>query len=172
MGEIIWQAVGAIATAVAAVTAIWALWQARELFKAQQQLSRELTEKQLTLSEQLNHQQMLLSRRQMFFSLFEQFKGMKNINPTSPVWPDVVAAVNFMDLLGICWEGQLVDEKLIFRVFREYVLETYGLVSQCTSADEVQKSGEVMLRESRSATALYHHLLNEHIYRDLPPPLQ
>lgn len=160
-----WQIVEAVSTLGAAILAGLALWQARQLFKDQQQLNQKI-----------HSEQQALAQRQLFIPLFEQFKGIATINPQAPVWPDVVNAVNFLDLLGICWEGQLVDEKILFRVYREFVIDTYERIKQCKNPPERvaknEKEGEEMLRDSRAATSLYNYLVQQHIDRDKPEPLK
>lgn len=156
----IWQAIGSIAALVAAGTAVFALLQAKKIFDAQQ-----------ALTQKIHNQQILLAQRQLFLPLFEQFKDMASIDPDRPVWPDVVRAVNFLELLGVCWEGQLIDEKILFRVFREFVIDSYAQIKRCDSPSPDIKSGEAMLRESRAATTLYNFLLEEHINRDRPGPI-
>lgn len=153
-----WQAIEALATVAAAILAGLALFQASRIFSQQQKQNKNIHE-----------QQKLLAQRQLFLPLFELFKDINSINPTKPVWADVRNAVNFIDLLGVCWEGHLVDRDILFRVFREIVIETYENVQKCTNPpSNVPKDGPAMLRESRAATALYTHLMEEHFNRDQP----
>lgn len=156
-----WQILEAVSTAIAAIFAWRAFRQARQLFKSQQELANTI-----------HQQQMLLAQRQLFVPLFEQLKGIAKVNPDDPVWPDVVAAVNFLDLLGTCWEGQLVDESVLFRVFRNFVIEAYVQVRQCKNPIPREKDGKTLLEESLPATALYKRLIREQSDQERPEPIR
>lgn len=159
--DINWQAIEAISTFAAAVLAGWAVWQTRRIFDKQQSLSKELHDRQLKLDQ-----------RQHFVTVFAEFQKISTINPQKPVWLDVIAAVNFLDLLGVCWEAELVERSVLLRAFRPIFLDTYERIQKCVNPPgNVHKDGPAMLRDSRAATALYNHLMKEYADQDRPSPL-
>lgn len=165
--------VSAIATIIAALLAGWAVWQATKINEAQKNLTESIHKQQKDLTKNIHEQQQALTQRQLFIPLFEQVKGLHTINSNKPVWTHIINAVNVLDLLAVCWEGQLVDEKIILRSYREIFIRTYNEIQKCTNPPEtVLKDGAAMLNDSRSATSLYKYLMEEHINRDKPDPLR
>lgn len=168
-----WQIVEAIATCVAAWLAGGALWQAKVIYNDQQKISEKIHKDQQSLSEELHRQQMVLTQRQLFVQLFGHFQGLRTINPEKPNWVDISATVNFLDLLGVCWEGQLIDEQILLRAFRRVVIDAYNRIERCTNPpSNVEKDGKTMLMESPAAVHLYDRLMKEYLDQDMPDRIQ
>lgn len=162
MEEINWLAVEAVATVCAVFVAFLAFMQATKANRSQRELAKLV-----------HSQQMTLGQRQIIIELFRELKDISSIDSDKPVWPDVVKAVNYLDLLGICWEGEMVDETILFRVYRNFFIDTYEQIERCQSPDpqRIKKDGKAMLSDSRSATALYRYLKNQYQAQDQPASL-
>jgi hypothetical protein len=156
-----WIALGSLGSIFAVVIASIALWQASRISNAQ-----------LKLTETIHKQQMALGQRQAFVDVFEQLKNMPGINPQAPIWPDVVLAVNLLDLIGTAWESKLTDTEMLLRAYQDIFVKTYEDVKRCTNQpSNMPKDGAGMLIDSRSATSLYNHLMNVHLNQNKPQPL-
>ncbi|MEZ4672575.1 MAG: hypothetical protein R3E39_32140 [Anaerolineae bacterium] len=148
----------ALSTLAAATIAFYALFQTRKLFIKQEELS-----------DKIHRQEKLFAQQQAFFPLFEQFKDISTIDPNDPVWVDIINAVNYLELLGVSWEGETVDERTLFRVFGKYIIETYESIKQCKNPPQnIPKDGEEMLSDCPYATRLYSHLKNKQNRRKSP----
>jgi hypothetical protein len=157
-----WFALGSCGSILAVIVASVALWQASRI-----------STKQLELTEKIHNQQMTLAQRQAFVDLFGQLKDMPGINPQAPVWPEVVLAVNLLDLVGTAWESGLTDEEVLLRAYRDIFVRTYDDVRRCKNQPaSMPKDGEGMLLDSRAATSLYEHLMKLHLNQNKPKPLK
>lgn len=160
--ESVWAMVSAIGTCIAAGLAFFALRQANQIFKQQGELSTRI-----------HKEQQLLAQRQLFTTLFQQLNELASIDPQNVNWVDVVKNVNFLELLGVSWEGELVDSDILFRVFDQYILTQYTRIKACKNAPaSLGKDGEQMLLESRSATRLFEHVRDQHLNKNQPKPLK
>ena len=73
----------------------------------------------------LHRKQMLLEQRQILLPLWEKLQKLNEIDPLNPVWRDVINAVNILELIAISWEGQLIDENLIRRMYSDLFIEFF-----------------------------------------------
>lgn len=136
-----WTIIEAISTSLSAIIAAIAIYQ----------------------TVQLQKRQMLLEQRQFLFPLWTQIKELNDINPQKPVWVDVIKAVNFLELVAISWEGQLIDENIIRRVYSHLYLEMYDNIMDCKNPPKsVSRDGRQMLFESPATISLYELLKSEH----------
>lgn len=158
------------------VLAACALRQAKQIFKEQQSLTQKIHDEQQKsakqrqeLTEKIHQEQIKFSQRQLFVPIFSQLKGLATIDPEKSSDYEIVNMINFLELLGISYDGQLADREILLRVFREFIIEQYRAIELCTDPLENHtKSGKDMLLESRSATFLYKRLIDENNKRDLP----
>ena len=145
-------AAASAATVATAILAALTLWQARKIFDKQQKLADKIHEEQRTFAQ-----------RQLFVPIFQQFKGLANLNCSATDDANirnVTNTINFIEFLGVCYEGQIVVTKILFRVFGEFVVQQYEALCNCTDSPSGQAtSWSETIQESKSATALYHDLL-------------
>lgn len=170
--QLLWDAVGAMSTLLAAVFALMALRQAKLIFKSQQALSKSIHQQQRKLSQDNERRQTMFAQRQLFVPFYEKLKDLRGIDCNHPIWPDVVYAVNFIDLLGIAWEGSLVEEEILKRAFGHIVVDFYDEIKKCVNPPEGQKSGPQMLEDSIAATRLYNYLKRTGIKSKNPKPIR
>ncbi len=153
-----WVIISAISTAVAA------------LFAGISVLIAAIAIRQ---SVKLHTQQMLLNRRQLLLPLWENLQDLNDINPSQPVWPDVIKAVNILELVAISWEGQLIDENIIRRMYRRLFIEFYEKIRECKNPPTtVEKDGRQMLLECPAIGSLYNQLSDEYLSRDKLKPIK
>jgi len=156
-----WNIIIAGATTVATIAAIIAIFQGISIHRQQQVLSKEIHE-----------QQILLARRQLLLPLWDHLDGLADINSDDPVWEEVRNAANILELVAVSWEGQLIDEDIIRRIFSMTFVKTYDKIKQCTNAPiNFPMDGPEMLRNSPSTTKLYQQLVTEHINHNKLTPL-
>lgn len=132
-----------------------------------------LTKRQMELTKTIHEQQTLLAQRQLLLPLWDHLIGLNDIDPNDPVWVDVIGVVNALELVAVCWEGQLIDENVIRRVFHQQYIDFYEKVVLCQNPPpSVRLNGREMMRASRAATRLYQRLLDEHVGHNELDPIQ
>jgi len=153
-----WSVVAAISTAIATV------------FSGVSVLIAAIAIRQ---SLKIHQQQMLFTQRQQVLPLWDRLQELNDINPSNPVWTDVIKAVNILELVAICWEGQVIDEDIIRRMFSERYIEFYEKIQECKDPPEnVQRTGRQMLFECPAIGNLYQKLIQEHRERGRLKPIQ
>ena len=142
-----WQAIEACATISATFLAGLAFWQTSKIFK--QQLSQNAN---------IHEEQTKLAQRQLFLPLFEYIKDIRAINPKNIDWDNVSELANFLDLIAICYQGQLVDIKILRRSFGPLFIETFEQLQKCVDTekkDPTIKDGPTLLKQNPSIGILY-----------------
>jgi len=120
----------------------------------------------------LQKKQMLLEQRQFLLPLWTQLQGLNDIDPEDPVWMDVIKAVNMLELIAISWEGQLIDENIIRRMYSHLYIETFDSIIECKNPPKnVSKNGRQMLYASPAAIRLYELLRTEHAGKGQVKPI-
>lgn len=98
--------------------------------------------------------------------LWEHMSKICNIDPKNPCEPDVISAVNTMELIALCCEGGMVDEKVIKRTFREGYIETCDQIKGISNLKSRGISGEDLLKENKALFRFYVKLQEEENVRD------
>ena len=157
----VWQIISTIVSALAAGIAGFAAWKAIDIHKEQQKLSKSI-----------HNQQLLLAQRQLLLPMWEYLDDLSNIDPSNPVWEDVRIASNTLELVSVCWEGQMIDEAVLRRFFDTTFIEFYENIQQCVNPpSNVQMDGHALLRNSPATRRLYQYLVKEISERDKINPL-
>jgi hypothetical protein len=120
--------------------------------------SLSMHRRQSKLTQAIHEQQTLLAQRQLLLPLWEYLSTLDNIESSEPIWPDVVKAVNTLELVALCCEGQLIDQSLIRRTFRERFVEMFAKIEECRTPPRGFKSGRDMLAENKAASKMYREL--------------
>lgn len=166
--EINWSAIEALATIFAVVMASLAFWQGFKIDRNQREQNRQLHEQQTELSRSIHRQQILLAQRQLFLPLFENMKELRGINPQEPVWVDVINSVNLLELLAVCWEGEMVEPRIILQLYKDEFIRVYESIAKCTRPEgSNEKDGRAYLHDSPTATRLYKYLKHDYVDRSL-----
>lgn len=132
-----------------------------------------LAKRQMELTKTIHQQQTLLAQRQYLLPLWDYLTGLNDIDPNNPVWIDVIRAVNALELVAVCWEGELIDENIIRRIFHQQYIDFYDKVMLCQNPPpSIRQNGREMIRENRATTKLYQLLLVEHANRYEIDPIQ
>lgn len=146
-----WTAVSAVAESIAAIVAAIAIYQ----------------------TVRLHRKQMLLEQRQLLLPLWGHLQNLDDINPTKPVWPDVIKAVNMLELIAVCWEGQLIDESIIRRMYSFLYIEFFQKIQECKDPPSaIAKDGKQMLLASPATIRLYNQLMAEHADKGKLAPIK
>ena len=156
-----WAILSSVSAGIATLIAAIAIWQNAKISKEQQALT-------ITI----HKQQQLLAQRQILLPLWEYISQLNDINPQDPVWLDVIKAVNILELVAVSFEGQLIDENIIRRIFSKQYIEFYQKIEECRNPPEnVSMDGRRMLLENPATTRLYQQLMDEHINRNTLSPI-
>jgi hypothetical protein len=156
-----WQIISSLAAALGTVIAAIALYQ-----------SIRIHSKQSELNKSIHDQQTLLARRQLLLPLWGYLNDLADINPLKPVWEDVRKAANILELVSICWEGQMIDEFVMRRFFSMTFIETYDKINRCVNPPEnFPYDGPAILRSSPATIRLYEMLKREYAEQGAISPL-
>jgi hypothetical protein len=117
------------------------------------------------ITSRVYHGQKLLAQRQLLLPLWEYISQLPRINPASPVTPDVVKVANTLELVALCCEGGLIDEKVILRTFREEYMSLFQAIGQCTDIPGLNESGAALLSKNYAASSFFEKLRLENLSR-------
>lgn len=149
----VWVAIGSLGAAFGTLIAAIALIITIRTQAQQQNLTRSI-----------HQQQVLLQQRQVLLPLWEYFEKLTDVNPAAPVWEDVRKTSNTLELIAVCWEGQLIDQDVVRRMMADTFLELYDKIDQCQNPPPgFPMDGRRMLRESPATQKLYALLKQEKI---------
>jgi hypothetical protein len=181
----------AIATALSAVAIIFSAYVAYKVWtsqdnietarrkhedniaKLQRDLEDKLGEQQRTLQQQeivmrkeIADREELLAQRAQIVPLWSYLSQLREIDPERPIVPHVVHAVSTLELVALCCEGKIVDQKVINRTFRKTFIETYQEIEACRRMESLNKTGKELLNENNATVDLYNTLKAEERSRD------
>ena len=111
---------------------------------------------------QLQKQQMLLEKRQFLLPLWKELQELDDINPISPVWKDVIKAVNVLELIAIACEGDFIDIAIIKRMYSRLFIDFYNRIEDCKNPPpEIFGDGKSMILACPAIINLYNELLKD-----------
>ena len=110
--------------------------------------------------------QKLLAQRQLLLPLWEHMSALRRVDPTAPIVPDIINTVNTLELVALCCEGGMVDEKVILRTFRDQFILHYEDVENCPTMPSLGKDGRKLLYENRAAVSFYMKLHDARLSQD------
>ena len=114
--------------------------------------------RQIKLTAEIHREQMTLSQRQLFLEIWPKMEALNAIDPSKPIAPDVVRTVNVLELVAVCWEGEMVDSNVIRRSFGQRYVSLYETVQLVPNLGNPPLSGPDMLRACPAAGKLYDEL--------------
>jgi hypothetical protein len=97
------------------------------------------------------------------------FTHINGISHRKPITPDVVKAVNALELIALAYESGIIDRALIMRVFRASFLQLALEIEKCGELPgyDPPKTGEDLLRENHSLMTLLNSLRIKEYQRDM-----
>ncbi|MRR56823.1 MAG: DUF4760 domain-containing protein [Deltaproteobacteria bacterium] len=114
----------------------------------------------------VHNSQKLLSQRQILLPLWDYMATLSKIDSSNPITPDVIKVVNTLELVALCCEGGMIDEKVIRRTFKDQFILHYDDVKRCRSIPGLSVDGEGLLRQNKAATEFYQSLESERLSQD------
>lgn len=114
----------------------------------------------------VHNNQKLLSQRQLLLPLWDHMATLSKIDANNPITPDIIKAVNTLELVALCCEGGMIDENVIRRTFREQFMMHYEDVRKCRNIPGLPYDGEELLKQNRAATQFYISLDQERLAQD------
>ncbi|WP_427500853.1 DUF4760 domain-containing protein [Methylomonas sp. MED-D] len=150
-------------TVASAVVALIGLGISLFIHQNQKELAKQINDSQILLTTKINDSQQLLAQRQLIVPLWGYIADLNEIDPHQPVTPDVVKAVNTLELVALCCEGGMIDERIIKRTFSDNYMSMYRSIESCNSIPGLSKSGKQLLLESKSTSLFYEKIKNEHL---------
>ncbi|MDE2797713.1 MAG: hypothetical protein OXI94_03490 [Gemmatimonadota bacterium] len=85
--------------------------------------------------------------------------GVRNINPQKPIGPDVVKAINTLELTASFWNRDLVDKDIILDSCWTAFRSLYENLNDCTKkVPGLDRTGRELLQESQTIEAAYESM--------------
>lgn len=125
------------------------------------ELDNRLAKQREAFDKDLARTERLYCQRSALFDLWKYISNLDNINPKDPVTPDIMKAVNALELVALCCEGGIVDPDLVRRTFQNTYIVLYEQIEQVTDVPGLNKSGKKLLGENHAATQLYEEFRRE-----------
>ncbi|EOF9307403.1 hypothetical protein AB9D06_04000 [Enterobacter cloacae] len=101
--------------------------------------------------------QRVLSQRQVILPLWDHISQLSLIDPKQPVAPDIIKNINALELVALCCEAEIVDEKVIIRTFSEQFINHFESISSCRDIGD-GRTGRQIIKENRAAEQFYDRL--------------
>ncbi|HFF1897141.1 TPA: hypothetical protein ACGBKR_002730 [Escherichia coli] len=98
-----------------------------------------------------------LTQRQIIIPLWSYISVLSKINPQEPILPDIVKNINALELVALCCEANIVDEKVIFRTFLEQFIQHFEDIKSCRDIGD-GRSGMDLIKENRAAEEFYDRM--------------
>ncbi|EAA4612849.1 hypothetical protein RY43_22680 [Salmonella enterica] len=98
-----------------------------------------------------------LTQRQIILPLWDYISALSKIDPQKPVTPDIVKNINALELVALCCEADIVDEKVITRTFSEQFIQHFEDIKSCQDIGD-GRSGTSLIKENRAAEEFYDRL--------------
>jgi len=106
--------------------------------------------------------QKVLSQRQMILPLWEYMSSLHEVDPKAPITRDVLKIVNTLELVALCVEGGMVDERVIKRTFSGIYMKLYEQVQVCSEIPGLGRTGSALWKENPAAMRFFRQLEKEH----------
>lgn len=99
------------------------------------------------------------ARRQMIIPLWEYISSLNEIDPAAPIVPDILKALNTLEVVAASYENNIVDKKIIEGTFAEQFIKHYDNIAKCGQIAILQnRTGKGLLAESPYLHKLYNQL--------------
>lgn len=103
------------------------------------------------LTQRLRNQDQDFERKRFITALWDKMSEMVEIHPDDQGnynENDILYALNTLELVAICWENKIIDEKMIFLVFGDnYNFRVHEIQSITQPLKHLRKTGQELLRE-------------------------
>lgn len=123
-------------------------------------------------SEEIARTQRRLAQRQLIIPLWQYMASLNKIDTENPNVDHVLKAVNTLELVALCVEGNMVDGQVIRRTFRDSFVALVDQIDNCRTLPALNKDGKALLKENKAAMAFYEELKKELLARDKPKALK
>lgn len=114
----------------------------------------------------VHQNQKLLAQRQMILPLWDHMASLSKFDPNKPITPDLIKIVNTLELVALCCEGGMIDEKIIRRTFKDQFMQHYDSIDRCTSLPNTSMNGRDFLMQNKAAVQFYNRLNQERLSQD------
>ena len=94
-------------------------------------------------------------------AIWQSIAELKHINPQNPVGPDVLKAMNALELVALCCEAGIIDPDIVRRTFRQTYVELYDQIDQVANVPGLSKTGKKLITENPAAMKLYQTFKQE-----------
>lgn len=84
-------------------------------------------------SQKSNRTSIEIARRDKIIELHNSWRDVKDINPTAPIGPDVLAALNALDLTASMWNHDGIDKEIIMQSYWDPFRDLYDKLINMTN---------------------------------------
>jgi hypothetical protein len=121
-----------------------------------------LSTRQTELQAQLNAEKNNIDNKRYTLILWDKLDKLKNINLSAPIATEIRDAINMLELIAQCWQGSLVDQKIVVVSFGLVYKRTVDSIKLVSNVEGYNKSGNQLLDE---------HLIIGHVYKEIEKQL-
>lgn len=116
-----------------------------------------------TFNNTVHQEQQKLSQRQLIIPLWEYMVALHEIDSSNPVESDVIKNINALELIALCCEGGMIDEKVILSTFSEQYILHFEAIKNTPKMSGRKKSGAELIKENKAAERFYNKLNNQRL---------
>jgi hypothetical protein len=101
-----------------------------------------------------------MTQRQLIVPLWQYISTLNEIDPLNPITPDIIKAVNTLELIAITCEGGMIDKSIIKRTFSNQFIKHYDNIKDCKSLPGFEnKNGNDLIKENPATMNFYDELI-------------
>ncbi|MBK7841697.1 MAG: hypothetical protein IPJ49_29235 [Candidatus Obscuribacter sp.] len=104
--------------------------------------------------------------------LWQQTSTLAEIDSSNPKTDDIVKAANVLELVAVCYEGGMVDQLVMKRVFADNYLRLYRQINKCNKISGLNIDGDEVLNRCPAVKQLFKVLEEEADSKHKPPVLK
>ena len=138
------EPISIIVSAIGAIAAVVSAYIAHKSYKSAREANENSTE---------------IAKRQQAIDFHSVWEGVSRIDPENPVGPDVVKAINALEITATVWNHDIVHKVIILDSYWTEFRELYETLYDCTTpVPGLNRSGRELLRESTTIEAAYESM--------------
>jgi len=107
----------------------------------------------------LYRKQLKTSQKQIILPLWEYISKLREINSATPITPDVIDAINTLELIATLCTNGIIDEDIIIKSFKSQYIKHYDNIKNCGALPGLNnKTGLDLINENKNVKEFYKKL--------------
>ena len=111
------------------------------------------------VSVRLYRNQQNYSQKQLILPVWEYISNLREIDSENPITPDVIKAINTLELIAVLCRNEIIDEKIIKQTFKNQFKKHYKNIKDCGNLPGFKnKTGQDLIDENKNVKKFYKEL--------------